>query len=62
MGDQQSIQISIIKNATHGMLDAKHFNEQSPGLSFLLKLIWKGERAVAPEFYSVLDEWLSRQN
>jgi pimeloyl-ACP methyl ester carboxylesterase len=62
MGDQQSIQISIIKNATHGMLDAEHFNEQSPGLSFLLKLIWKGERAVAPEFYSVLDEWLSRQN
>jgi pimeloyl-ACP methyl ester carboxylesterase len=61
IGDQQSIQISIIKDATHGMLDAKHFNEQTPGLSFLLKLLWKGERAVAPEFYSVLDEWLSRQ-
>jgi pimeloyl-ACP methyl ester carboxylesterase len=61
IGDQQSIQISIIKDATHGMLDAEHFNEQSPGLSFLLKLMWKGERAVAPEFYSVLDEWLSRQ-
>jgi pimeloyl-ACP methyl ester carboxylesterase len=61
IGDQQNIQISIIENATHGMLDAAHFNEQTPGLSFLLKLMWKGERAVAPEFYSVLDGWLSRQ-
>jgi len=59
MGDQQSIQISIIRNATHGMLDAEYFNEQTPGLSFLLKLLWKGERAVVPEFYIVLDEWLS---
>ena len=57
--DQQSIQISVIKDATHGMLDAEHFNEQSPGLTFLLKLMWKGERAVAPEFYIKLDEWLS---
>jgi pimeloyl-ACP methyl ester carboxylesterase len=57
--DQQSIQISVIKDATHGMLDAEHFNEQSPGLVFLLKLMWKGERAVAPEFYIKLDEWLS---
>jgi alpha-beta hydrolase superfamily lysophospholipase len=60
--DHQSIQISIIKNATHGMLNAKTFNEQTPGLAFLLKLLWKGESAVAPEFYTVLDEWLSRQN
>ena len=57
--DQQSIQISVIKDATHGMLDAEHFNEQSPGLVFLLKPMWKGERAVAPEFYIKLDEWLS---
>jgi pimeloyl-ACP methyl ester carboxylesterase len=61
IGDQQSIQISIIKNATHGLLDAKHFNEQTPGLLFLLKLMWKGERAVAPEFYNVLDKWISRE-
>jgi hypothetical protein len=54
--DQQSIQVSVIKNATHGMLDANHFNEQSPGLIFLLKLMWQGEHAVAPEFYNVLDE------
>jgi hypothetical protein len=60
--DQPNIQITIIKNATHVMLDADHFNEQSPGLTFLFKLIWKGEKAVAPEFYNVLDEWLSRQN
>jgi len=59
IGDQQSIQISIINNATHGMLDAKNFNEQSPGLSFLLKLMWKGKRAVIPEFYNVLDAWLN---
>lgn len=59
IGDQQSVQISIIKNATHGMLVAKSFNEQSPGLLFLLKLMWKGEHAVVPEFYIVLDEWLS---
>ncbi|MBL4673250.1 MAG: alpha/beta hydrolase [Arenicella sp.] len=56
---QQNIQISIIKNATHGMLNAKHFNQQTPGLSFLLRLMWQGEKAVAPEFYMVLDEWLS---
>lgn len=60
--DQQSIQISVINNATHGMLDAKTFNEQTPGLAFLLKLLWKAEAAVAPEFYTVLDEWLSHQN
>lgn len=58
-GDQQNIQISVIKNASHGMLDAKYFNKQTPGLSFLLKLMWKGERAVVPEFHIVLDEWLS---
>ena len=56
--DQRRIQVSIIKDATHGMLDAKHFNEQKPGLLFLLKLIWKGEKAVAPDFYKVLDQWL----
>jgi hypothetical protein len=60
--EQHNIKITIIKNATHGMLDAKHFNEQSPGLAFLFKLIWKGEKAVAPEFHNVLGEWLSRQN
>jgi hypothetical protein len=38
------------------MLDANHFNDQSPGLIFLLKLMWQGEHAVAPEFYNVLDE------
>ena len=62
MDNQQSIQVSIIKNATHGMLDAKYFNEQTPGLSFLLKLMWKEEKAFSPEFYSVLDEWLRLQN
>jgi hypothetical protein len=60
--EQQNIQITIINNATHGMLDAKHFNQQSPGLAFLFKLIWKGDKAVAPEFNHVLDEWLNRQN
>ena len=60
--EQKNIQITIINNATHGMLDAKHFNQQSPGLAFLFKLIWKGDKAVAPEFNHVLDEWLSRQN
>jgi pimeloyl-ACP methyl ester carboxylesterase len=59
---QQNIQITIIKNATHGMLDAKHFNQQSPGLTLLFKLIWKGDKALAPEFNHVLDEWLSRQS
>jgi len=43
------------------MLDAKHFNEQSPGLLFLIKLMWKQEKAFSPEFYTVLDEWLSHQ-
>jgi alpha-beta hydrolase superfamily lysophospholipase len=62
MAEQSKIQISIIKNATHVMLNADHFNEQLPGLSFWLKLVWKGERAVTPEFYQVLDEWLSLQN
>lgn len=60
--DQPNIQITIIKNATHVMLDADHFDEQSPGLAFLFKLIWKGDKAVAPEFNNVLDEWLSRRN
>jgi hypothetical protein len=60
--DQQSIQVSVIKNATHIMLDAKYFNEQAPGLTFLFKLIWKGDKAVVPEFHDVLDECLSRQN
>ena len=59
---QQNIQTSIIKNATHGMLNANTFNQQTPGLSFLLKLMWQGEKAVVPEFYSVLDEWLSGLN
>jgi pimeloyl-ACP methyl ester carboxylesterase len=61
INSQQSIQISIIKNATHGMLDDKYFNEQTPGFSFFLKLIWKEEKAFVPEFYTVLDRWLSRQ-
>jgi dienelactone hydrolase len=60
--DQPNIQITIINSATHGMLDAKHFNQQSPGLTFLFKLIWKGDKALASEFNHVLDEWLSRQN
>ena len=59
--DKQNIQVSIIKNATHGMLDAKHFNEQTPDVLFLLKLTWKQEKAFSAEFYTVLDKWLSRQ-
>ncbi|MFT5997507.1 MAG: hypothetical protein ACI9RV_003118, partial [Glaciecola sp.] len=39
-----------------------HFNQQSPGLTLLFKLIWKGDKALAPEFNHVLDEWLSRQS
>jgi alpha-beta hydrolase superfamily lysophospholipase len=59
--EQPNIQITTIKNATHSMLNADHFNKQIPGLLFWLKLVWKQERAVTPEFYMVLDEWLSLQ-
>lgn len=62
ISEQPKIQISIIKNATHSMLDADNFNEQIPGFSFWLKLILQGEKAVSPEFYRVLEDWLSLHN
>ena len=61
IAEQPNIQISIIKNATHSLLNADDFNEKVPGLLFWLKLIWQGENAVAQQFYTVLDEWLSLQ-
>jgi alpha-beta hydrolase superfamily lysophospholipase len=57
---QNNLQVSIIPSATHGLLRAKTFNQQSPGLSFWLKLMWKGEAALAPEFLPVLSEWINR--
>ena len=57
---RNNLQISIIPSATHGLLRAKTFNQQSPSLLFWLKLMWKGEAALAPDFLPVLGEWISR--
>ena len=57
---QNNLQVSIIPSATHGLLRAKTFNQQSPGFLFWLKLMWKGEAALAPDFLPVLGEWITR--
>ncbi|MFT5612697.1 MAG: hypothetical protein ACI9LU_003209, partial [Polaribacter sp.] len=55
-----NLQVSIIPSATHSLLRAKSFNQQSPGLWFWLKLMWKGDAALAPDFLPVLGEWINR--
>ena len=55
---QRNIQISMIDGASHGMLDSRHFNQQSPTFSSWLKLIWMGERAFAKGFFPVLEGWI----
>jgi alpha-beta hydrolase superfamily lysophospholipase len=57
---RDNLQVSIILSATHSLLRAKSFNQQSPGLWFWLKLMWKGEAALAPDFLPVLGEWINR--
>ncbi|WP_414980531.1 alpha/beta hydrolase family protein [Congregibacter sp.] len=59
--DRDNLQISIIRNATHGLLRANSFNQQTPGLLFWLKLMWEGEAALAPGFLPALGEWINRQ-
>jgi pimeloyl-ACP methyl ester carboxylesterase len=58
---RNNLQISIISNASHGLLKAKGFNQQSPSFLFWLKLIWWGEAALAPDFLPVLGEWINRK-
>jgi hypothetical protein len=58
---RNNLQISIISNASHGLLKAKGFNQQSPRFLFWLKLMWRGEAALAPDFLPVLGEWINRK-
>ncbi|MFT4712310.1 MAG: alpha-beta hydrolase superfamily lysophospholipase [Candidatus Azotimanducaceae bacterium] len=57
---RNNLQVSIIPNASHSLLKAKGFNQQSPGIFFWLKLMWVGETALAPEFLPILGEWINR--
>jgi len=55
---RSNAQITIIADATHSLLKAKTFNQQSPGLRFWLKLMWAGESALAPGLPIALNEWI----
>ena len=55
---RSNAQITIIADATHSLLKAKTFNQQSPGLRFWLKLMWAGESALAPALPTVLNDWI----
>jgi alpha-beta hydrolase superfamily lysophospholipase len=55
---RSNAQITIIADATHSLLKAKTFNQQSPGLRFWLKLMWAGESALAPALLPVLNDWI----
>jgi pimeloyl-ACP methyl ester carboxylesterase len=55
---RSNAQITIIPDATHGLLIARSFNQQVPGLRFWLKLMWAGESALAPGFRPVLNDWI----
>jgi fermentation-respiration switch protein FrsA (DUF1100 family) len=58
---RDNLKILIIPDASHGLLKAGTFNQQSPGLLFWLKLMWTGEEALAPGLLTVLGEWINRQ-
>ncbi|MGR6872402.1 alpha/beta hydrolase family protein [Pseudomonas sp. HK3] len=53
--------IKIIPNATHGLLRHPDFDQQNPGLYFLMKLYFYGESAYAPEFLDTLSNWLKER-
>jgi pimeloyl-ACP methyl ester carboxylesterase len=55
---RSNAQITIIPDASHGLLKAESFNQQVPGLRFWLKLMWAGESALAPDLPIVLNEWI----
>lgn len=56
--DQSNVKISIIPNASHGMLKSKNFNQQVPGFLFWLKLMWMRKSALSPDFLTVLSDWI----
>lgn len=54
--------IQVIPDATHGLLTYPEFDERNPGLGFLIKLYFYGERAYSPEFLNTLSEWLEARS
>ncbi|PMJ99501.1 alpha/beta hydrolase [Vibrio sp. 10N.261.55.A7] len=57
-GQANNVTLKVVPNATHGLLKYPEFDERNPGLGFLLKLYFYGERAYSPEFLDALSSWL----
>lgn len=57
---KSSIQVHILKDASHALLNATEFNEREPGIAFWLKLMWQGEEAYSQHFFELLDAWLKK--
>lgn len=56
--DKSNLQVVVIENATHAMLRAEKFNQQTPGIWFWLKLMWAEENAFATDFFPSMNKWL----
>lgn len=55
---KNNMQMYVVKDATHSLLKHPEFNEQKPGVSFMLNLLRQGEKAFADEFFPYLISWL----
>ncbi|EAQ64386.1 hypothetical protein MED121_04683 [Marinomonas sp. MED121] len=60
LGDVENtwLTLSLIPNASHGMLDSTVFNTQTFGLTQWLKMMWYEEDSLAHDFLPELVQWL----
>lgn len=58
--EQSNLKFKVIPNATHSLLKHPSFSTQTPGLYFLLKLMWQGEDAYSPVFLEELKLWVNQ--
>ncbi|WP_111655543.1 alpha/beta hydrolase family protein [Isoalcanivorax indicus] len=56
---RRNFQTEVLPDATHSLLNSRHFNTQNPGFLFLVKLHLFGNSALSPLLEPILDQWLA---
>lgn len=58
--DKTNFDIQMIRHATHALLKYPQYDVKSPGVFYLIRLLWQGENAYATPFLNLLQDWLNK--
>ncbi len=57
LSSRNNLDLHLIDDATHGLLKHPQYSGK-PGIGFMLRLLWEGDKAFAPGALEVLENWL----